>query len=381
MPIDQLKPHPKNSNKHSDWQIKKIADSIKEFGFTQPVLISKDNVILAGHARCLGAKQAGLKEVPCRRFDHFTDEQARAYIIADNQLARLAEWDHKILASEIVELDKLEVDINVLGFDDKEMARIRDLVPDAGWDIEPVDNSKDDEIPDTQENIHNVTRGQIWQLGNHRLMCGDSTSKEDVDKLMGGEKADMVFTDPPYGIDFDPVNIGGKGQKSPKKIQGDNDTTIARKSWGLWDAEKKIWWGGNYLTDFLPVNGAWIVWNKMKFDKPDQPFSHCELAWTNLKGVAVKMYQHIWDGCFREGSKKDEAKSRVHPNQKPVGLISKLIDGEIISDPFLGSGSTLIACEKTNRKCYGMEIDPHYCSVIIERWQNYTGQTAQLIEP
>lgn len=210
----------------------------------------------------------------------------------------------------------------------------------------------------------------------HRVMCGDSTAKEDVDRLMDGAKADMVFTDPPYGIDFDPVNVGGRGQYSPKKILGDEDTKLAKAALDIWDGDKKLIWGGNYFTDFLPVNGAWVVWNKMAFDKPDQPFSHCELAWTNFSGVAVKMFSHVWDGCFRAGSKKDEAKSRLHPNQKPVGLAEKLLEGHIVTDPFLGSGSTLIACEKTNRKCYGMEIDPHYVSVIINRWQEFTGEKA-----
>ena len=376
-PVADLKPYKQNARTHSPEQVRQIVKSIEQFGFTNPVLTDGKNRIVAGHGRVMAAKEMGLPTVPTIPLGHLTKAQLRAYVIADNKLALNAGWDEQILAEELKGIDDSEIDIDLTGFSEDEIADL--LKEDSTGSSE-----QDDNVPDTPQNIFNVQRGQIWQLGDHRIMCGDSTDKGDVDRLMDGQKADMVFTDPPYGIDFDHVNVGGKGDTSKvfKKIDGDQDTSVARKAYAVfasWDC-KQVVWGGNYFTDFLPVNGAWLVWTKYRFEKESHPFSDCELAWTNFKKQHVKNHCHVWDGFWREGDRKSEGKTRMHPNQKPVGLFENLLDGDQVLDLFLGSGSTLIACEKTGRKCYGMEIDPHYCSVIINRWQEYTGKTAELVD-
>lgn len=367
IPVEQLTLDPDNAREHPDVNLSAIKESLRQFGFQKPIVANSKGVVLAGNGALMAAKELGMAAVPVVYSDIEDENLQKAYALADNRTQELSVFNQEILARHLRELDEIGFDVESIGFE----------MPDfQGGGSGAID---DDEVPETPENIHGVKLGQLWQLGEHRLLCGDSTDKAQVDRLMGGEKADMVFTDPPYGIDFNPINIGGKGQKSPKKIVGDTDTSLAKEAFSIWHASKMVWWGGNYFTNFLPVNGAWIVWNKMKFDKPDQPFSHCELAWTNFEGNAVKMFSQVWDGCFRQGTKKDEANSRLHPNQKPVGIIEQIVDGALVADPFSGSGSTLIACEKTGRKCYAMEIDPHYCSVIIERWQQFTQRKAELI--
>lgn len=221
-----------------------------------------------------------------------------------------------------------------------------------------------------------VKEGDLFQLGNHRLLCGDCTIKENIDLLMNGKKADMVFTDPPYGISIVDKNrkIGGsvlaKTQKY-KPIKNDDTTETAEKFYKLIkDCKKIILFGGNYYLSFLP-NGNWLIWDKLNSGN----FADGEMCWTNIK-TNLKIYRYLWNGMIR-----CEKETRVHPTQKPVSMLSEIIndfsnENEIIFDGFLGSGSTLIACEHTNRICYGMEIEPHYCSVIINRWQKYTNKKA-----
>ena len=368
----ELRPFGKNSRTHSSEQVKHIARSIQKFGFTNPVLTDGSYGIIAGHGRVLAAIELGMETVPTIALSHLSKKQIRAYVIADNKLALNAGWDDAILKEELTGILESGIDLDLTGFS---LDEIDDLL---GKESEPSD--KDDDVPEIEQNVHNVKLGDLWKLGEHRLLCGDSTDKVQVDRLMDGEKADMVFTDPPYGIGYKPVDINGWKKSEVRTISGDENTVIAKNAYKILPKCTQIIFGGNYFTDFLPCNGAWIVWNKLGFDKPNQNFSHCELAWTNKNINAVHMISHVWDGAFREGDRKTEAKTRLHPNQKPVSLIVKLLDNENIFDPFLGSGSTLIACEKTNRKCYGMEIDPHYCSVIIERWQKFTESKAELCD-
>lgn len=222
-----------------------------------------------------------------------------------------------------------------------------------------------------------VKEGDIWQLGKHRLLCGDCTIKENVDLLMNGKKADMVFTDPPYGINI--VNKNGKigggclaQNKIYKAVRNDNSIETAKNFYELIKNTKKIiLFGGNYFLSFLP-NGNWIIWNKLN---GKNYFADGEMAWTNIK-TPLRIYRYLWHGMIR-----CEKETRVHSTQKPVSLLSEIIndfsnENDIILDGFLGSGSTLIACEHTNRICYGLEIEPHYCAVIIERWQKHTNKKA-----
>jgi hypothetical protein len=347
--LSDLKPYPKNARTHSKEQVKQIVNSIEEFGFTNPVLTDGKNGIIAGHGRVMAAKEMGMTKVPTVPLAHLSKDQIRAYVVADNKLTLNGGWDEEILNEELLAIDDSDIDLELTGFS----------LDDVKRELEP--SEEDDEVPEVDENVHNVQRGDIWQLGDHRLMCGDSTSKEDVDKLMDGVKADMVFTDPPYGINANKQTLGS----GKKAFRRGGDWDKQRPDISKWVSyDKVIIWGGNYFADILPPTNDWLCWHKKN---DGRSFSEFELAWTNL-GKNCRHISHNWSG---------EEKS--HPTQKPLTVVlwaMGIAPSRTVIDPFLGSGSTLIACEKTKRKCYGMEIDPHYCSVIIERWQQYTEQVA-----
>ena len=373
-----LIPYVNNARTHSDEQVLQIAASIKEFGFNSPVLVDGENGIIAGHGRVMAAKKLGLDEVPTIELKHLTKTQKKAYILADNRLALNSGWDNDLLALELGELSDDGFDLDLLGFDDTELSLIGEVeeIPEGLTDEDAVP-----ELP-----IEPVTKlGDVWLLGNHRLMCGDSTSIDAVDKLMNGKKADMVFTDPPYGIDVvnDNGKVGGGTAKYPtakfSKIIGDSTTDTAKEFYNACISmgfDKFIIWGGNYFTDFLNPNRCWVVW--FKNHVTERTFANCELAWTNIDHNA-KTYSSTWDGYTKEG----ESGSKIHPSQKPIKLCGDVLEdftekNNIIYDGFLGSGSTLIVCEKLQRQCLGMELDPKYCDVIIKRWQDFTGKQATL---
>jgi DNA modification methylase len=385
-PVADLKPYKQNARTHSPEQVRQIVKSIEQFGFTNPVLTDGKNRIVAGHGRVMAAKEMGLPTVPTIPLSHLTKAQVRAYVIADNKLALNAGWDEQLLAEELKGIDDSEIDIDLTGFSEDEIAEL--------LKEEPTGSSEDDDnVPDTPQNIFNVQRGQIWQLGEHRIMCGDSTDKGDVDRLMDGAKADMVFTDPPYGIDartdkveyvktFKNQGVAAKGRYA--KIAGDDSTETAIKAIAVardLNAPCNIFWGGNYYD--LKPSPCWIVWDKRVEERQTNILnSDCELAYVDHKSKAsVRIFRHLWKGMIKAS---ESGEPRVHPTQKPVALAEWCFenygDPKTILDLFLGSGSTLIACEKTGRKCYGMEIDPHYCSVIINRWQEYTGKTAEPVD-
>jgi len=377
-PVDILIPYINNSRTHSDEQVAQIAASIKEFGWTNPILVDGKNGIIAGHGRLLAARKLGYKEVPTIELADLTETQKKAYIIADNRLALNAGWDNEMLTIELNDLLADGFALEMLGFDPKEL--------DALLEPEVVEGLTDeDAVPDAPEEPK-TKLGDIYQLGNHRLMCGDSTSIDAVDKLMDGQKADMVFTDPPYGIDVVNNNgkVGGGTAKYPtakfSKIIGDSTTDTAKEFYNTCIAlgfNKFIIWGGNYFTDFLKPNRCWIVWYKNHVT--ERTFANCELAWTNIDHNA-KTYSSTWDGYTKEG----ESGSKIHPSQKPIKLCTDVLQdftkkGNIVFDGFLGSGSTLIVCEKLNRHCYGIELDPKYCDVIVKRWEDFTGKKAVLL--
>lgn len=382
VPVSDLIPYVNNSRTHSDEQITQIASSMQEFGFTNPVLIDENNGLIAGHGRILAAQKIGIVNAPCVVLDGLTDAQKKAYVIADNQLALNAGWDIDTLRLEIETLQELDFDIDLLGFDDDFMSDLlADPVGDGLTDEDAVPEAPDDPI---------TKLGDVWILGDHRLMCGDSTSIDAVDKLMDGQKADIVFTDPPYGIEvvgggkqFGSVG-GGNTVKANEysPIIGDDTTETAEQfiqtcnSLGFYD---QIIWGGNYFTSFLPPRKGWVVWDK-KGRKWDDNFSDFEMAWSSYECPA-KIFTHVWMGMVQSG----EREKRVHPTQKPTGLVISCLDhfdkdAQNIFDGFGGSGSTLIACEKIGRNSYLMELDPKYCDVIVKRWQEYTGKMAILEE-
>ena len=253
----------------------------------------------------------------------------------------------------------------------------------TGFDYNPLQDeveglTDEDEVPDVPKDPVTVL-GDVWLCGNHRVMCGDSTAITDVDKLMNGQKADMVFTDPPYGIGLDK-----EGQKLGKSkpygaVLNDDSTDVAREaihiilSMGI---DSILIWGGNYFTDVLPPKSSWVIWDKQ--GGKHVTYADCEMAWLN-SGKPARIFQHIWDGFRRDSERGEE---RTHPTQKPIELCAECLNemdgGSSVLDLFGGSGSTLIACEKTNRKCFMMELDTKYCDVIVKRWQEFTGKSATL---
>lgn len=360
--ISDLIPYANNAREHSEEQVLQIASSIKEFGFNNPVLIDKDNGIIAGHGRLEAAKKLGMTEVPTIRLEHLTETQKKAFILADNRIAINSTWDTDLLSLELTDI-KDDFDLNMLGFNDDEINVLTNPIEELDFEEE--------EIPEPP--VEPKTKlGDIYQLGNHRLMCGDSTSIDDVDKLMLGTYPDLIHTDPPYGMNA--VSKSGVLSKNYKTdIIGDDNPDIAKDAFrlihGLYPDAKQIWWGANYYSSVLPDSECWLVWDKNNGES-DQ--TDCELAWANFRSVV------------RQFTQASEKTNRVHPTQKPIALMEWIIkrfnlSAKTIADYFGGSGSTLIAAEKHNIQSYIMEFDPKYCDVIVERWENITGKKAELL--
>ena len=374
--IDDLIPYVNNSRTHSDEQVTQIAASIKEFNFTNPILIDEQGGIIAGHGRLMAAKKLKIEQVPTITLVGLSDAQRKAYVIADNKLALNAGWDLELLKIEIDELKDLDFDIDLLGFNADELA---DLIPE----IETLADGKEDEVPEPP--VNPVTkRGDIWLLGNHRLMCGDSTSIDAVEKLLNGEKIDLVHTDPPYGIGEkgDRSGRGGLAQGSNLPDFDDSSTDAAKDAYNLCEGLKiprQVWWGANYYAHAVPETANWFVWDKRVEDKQKNTQSDCELAWVKSKWASVRIFRHVWKGMIKDS---EHGQKRVHPTQKPVALVEWVIDYykdvKTVLDLFGGSGSTLIGCEKKDCKAFIMELEPYYADVIIKRWQDYTGKEATL---
>ena len=364
MKLADIKPYAGNAKKHDDKQIKNVMQSIKDFGIVQPLVVDKDNVLIIGHCRLIACKRLKLKEAPVVRLEDLSEEQANKLRLLDNKLNE-SDWDFDLLADQIPELDFSAYDIE--------------------WDLPEVKQDDDiieDDVPEEVETRCKL--GDIWQLGNHRLICGDSTDVNVIDRLMDGVKAQLLLTDPPYGIKADKGFSGaggfdGKGKPIERRHYKD-EWDSKRPEKDVFDyiclmAEKAIIFGGNFFTDELPVGNHWLVWNK---HNTMPTFSDAELAWTNIKRNSVKIYDVKWNGLI------GKEKERFHPTQKPVKLFADILNDytekdDTICDFFGGSGSTLIACEQLNRKCYMCELDPHYCDVIIQRWENLTKGKAVLL--
>lgn len=361
--IADLIPYARNSRTHSETQVAQIAASIKEWGWTTPVLIDPEGGLIAGHGRVMAAQKLGIDTVPCMVAEGWTDAQKRAYVIADNKLALNADWDDEMLRVEFDELKGLDFDLSLTGF---EIDGIDELFPAE----EPEGLTDEDAVPDAPEQPVTV-EGDVWVLGRHRLMCGDSTSIDAVERLMDGVKPDLIHTDPPYGM-----NAVSKSSVLKKNygtdILGDDNPDVAKDAFklinGIYPDAKQIWWGANYYSSVLPDSECWLVWDKNN-GTSDQ--TDCELAWANFRSVV------------RQFTQASEKKNRVHPTQKPVSLMEWIIhrfnlSANTIADYFGGSGSTLIAAEKHNITAFIMEFDPKFADVIVNRWQNFTGQNATL---
>ena len=362
--VTELIPYVKNSRTHSDEQIAQIAASIKEFGWTNPILVDGSNGIIAGHGRLMAARKLGFKEVPTIELADLTETQKKAYIIADNRLALNAGWDNEMLTIELNDLLADGFALEILGFDTKELNAL--LEPEVVEGL--TDEDAVPEVPDEPK----TKMGDIYQLGNHRLMCGDSTSIDAVDNLMQGTYPDLIHTDPPYGMNA--VSKSSVLKKNYKTdILGDDTPDVAKDAfnliYGLYPEAKHIWWGANYYCSALPDSECWLVWDKNN-GQSDQ--TDCELAWANFRSVV------------RQFTKASEKTNRVHPTQKPVALMEWIIkrfklSANTIADYFGGSGSTLIAAEKHGIQAFIMEFDPKFCDVIVRRWEDFTGKKAVLL--
>ncbi len=356
--ITDIQPYGKNPRKNAA-AIDKVAASIKEFGFKQPIVIDKQGEIIAGHTRYKAAQKLGLTEVPVVIADDLTEAQTQAYRLADNKTAEFAEWDMELLSAELTELSAADFDMEPFGF-----------IPEEDTETKEDDFDVEAAIPE----VAITKRGDIWQLGRHRLMCGDSVSEADINKLTDGNPIYLIFTDPPYGMNA--VSKSGVLKERYKTdILNDGDNSVAVASFKLcqrlFSQSNQVWWGANYYSEGLPCSECWLVWDKNN-GASDQ--TDCELAWTNFRSVV------------RQFTMASEKKNRVHPTQKPIRLVAEIVNRfdkqetyKNVLDVFGGSGSTLMACEQTNRICYTMELDEKFCDVIVKRWEEFTGEKAQLI--
>lgn len=376
--VKTLIPYARNSRTHSPQQVDKIAASIREFGFLNPIIVDGESGIIAGHGRVMAAQKLGLADLPVIEASHLTEAQRRAYVIADNRLALDAGWDNDLLKVELQDLDTQGFDLSLTGFDAGEIANFL---------AEETEGLTDEDAVPEVPAVPVTVEGDVWVLGRHRLMCGDSTSIDAVDKLMAGRKADMVFTDPPYGVEFQ-SNMRTKSAKFDVLKNDDTFLDIAPIIeacstgwvfvWTSWKVQTK--WIDQFQSMGYPTNI--VVWHNPGGGIGDlkRTFSsdyEVALVWHRGAELCGKRIGSVWT------VNKDGASTYVHPTQKPVALAVEALDkttraSASVLDLFGGSGSTLIACEKTARDCRMMELDPKYCDVIVKRWQEFTGQQATL---
>lgn len=377
--VDKLIPYAKNSRTHDDAQVAQIAASIKEFGWTNPILVDGDKGIIAGHGRLMAARKPGMTEVPVIELKDLTDTQKKAYIIADNRLALNAGWDDQMLTIELNELLEDKFSLELLGFNADELNAL--LNP-----IEVTEGLTDeDEVPEPP--LEPITKlGDVWILGNHRLMCGDSTSIDAVDKLMDGHKADMVFTDPPYGVDYKGINNDSRsGLDDLLRGAFGNYLAVSKSGASIYcfHSDRCADVFHQVFREFFHFSSM-IIWakNSLTLSQTDYQSQHepCLYGWMDNG-------KHFWYSDRKQTSIWKFDKERVvgHTTPKPVALVEKAITnsskgGDLVIDLFGGSGSTLIACEKIGRYSRLMELDPKYCDVIVKRWENFTGKKAILSE-
>ena len=380
--IDNVIPY-ENNPRINDEAVDKVASSIREFGWQQPIVVDKNNVIIVGHTRLKAAQMLGEKKVPVV-FADLSDERAKAYRLVDNRTGQIAEWDFELLEQELDELSEMELDFDM---------------GDFGFDIEEGNEVEqeitEDEVPELPKEPV-CKAGDLWKLGEHRLICGDSTDPAVIDRLMDGVKADMLLTDPPYNVDYT-----GK-TKDALKIQNDkmdNDSfrQFLRDAFASADSVMRagavfyIWHADSEGYNFRGAcaDNNWkvrecLIWNKnsMVLGRQDYQWKHepCLYGWKD--GAS-----HLWASDRKQTTVLNfdrPIRADLHPTMKPIGLFAYQIgnnthEGDVVLDLFGGSGSTLIACEQLNRKCYMCELDPQYCDVIIQRWENFTGEKADKI--
>jgi DNA modification methylase len=385
-PVDRPVPYAKNARKISEQAVDKVASSIQAFGFRQPLVVDKNGVIVVGHARLMGAKKLGWKLVPVHRADNLTPAQIRGYRLADNRTNQETEWDSERLCEELKDLMVEDFDLALTGFDPDEI---------AAYTIETTKGLIDeDETPAVQE-FALTEPGDLWTLGNHRLLCGNSTSIDVVERLMAGQKADMVFTDPPYNVDYEGyteerLTIQGDRMDAARFEEFLRDAFVSLRLATTTEASLYVCHSSSWQREFqtaLEDAGfevrCQIIWAKNTFawGFGRYKFQHEPIFYAHLAGESDAWYGDKSQSTLWQ--EKKPAANRLHPTMKPIelverGLVNSSSAGNMVVDLFGGSGSTLIACEKTGRFARLMELDPKYCDVIVKRWQNFTGKAAHL---
>jgi DNA modification methylase len=391
-PLERLLPYAANARTHSEPQVAQLAASIVEFGFNVPVLVDERGVLIAGHGRLLAARHLGLAEVPVIRLDHLTDAQARAYRLADNQLALNAGWDDELLAAELARLQEDGFSLDLIGLSDEDLER---LMAESDAEGEGAGEGGEDDIPEPPADP--VSRpGDLWIMGKHRVLCGDSTVATDVDRLLAGAAPHLMVTDPPYGVEYDPSwrNQAGVCSTARTGKVANDDRADWREAWALFPGEVAYVWHAaifaKTVADSLEANDfkvrAQIIWSKPRFvlGRGDYHWQHEPCLYAVRKNGTGH-----WQGARDQatvwaiGNNGDEDEATVHGTQKPVECMRRPIlnnsaEGDAVYEPFAGSGTTVIAAETTGRICFAMELNPAYADVIVGRWQKLTGQKAIL---
>ncbi|MBX9601429.1 MAG: site-specific DNA-methyltransferase [Bryobacteraceae bacterium] len=389
--VDRLIPYARNARTHSPEQVAQIAASIAEFGWTNPILVGADGVVIAGHARLLAARKLGMSDVPVIVLDHLSDSQRRALVIADNRLALNAGWDEEMLRVELEALREDEFNLDLLGFGVDEMDALL-AEPEAAI----AGNTDDDAVPETPETAVTVP-GDVWLLGDHRLLCGDATQIDSVEKVLAGGLADMVFTDPPYNVNYG-ATMKDKLRSKKRKIANDNlgdgfeqflrdactniltvtkgAVYICMSSSELHTLQKAFRESGGHWSTF-------VIWAKNTFTmgRSDYQRQYEPILYGWKEGS-----DHFWCGARDQGDVwfvKKPVSNDLHPTMKPVELVERAIwnsskSRDTVLDPFGGSGSTLIGCEKAGRQARLIELEPKYCDVIVRRYQEFSGKDATL---
>lgn len=389
LPIGQIIPYARNPRRNEK-AVATVAASIREFGWRQPIVVDEHMVVLAGHTRLEAARQLGLETAPVHVAKGLSEAQARAFRIMDNRSSENADWDDELLGLELGDLLEAEFDLGLTGFTDEELGALMNGLADDGTGPQ----EGEDDIPETPENP--VSRpGDLWVLGNHRLLCGDSTIATDVERVLGTVKPLLMVTDPPYGVDYDPGwrnQAGATKTRRTGKVLND-DRADWREAWALFPGDVAYVWHGALhaatVADSLEVAGftirSQIVWAKdrLVLSRGDYHWQH-EPCWYAVR----KTGKGHWAGDRKQTtlwqiSGRDQDAETVHGTQKPVECMRRPIlnnssPGQAVYEPFMGSGTTLIAAETTGRVCLGIELNPAYVDVAVERWQAFTGQEARL---
>ena len=389
-PVEKLIPYARNARTHSDDQVAQIAASIAEFGWTNPILAGADGIVIAGHARLLAARKLGMTEIPVIVLDHLSESQRRALVLADNRLALNAGWDEEMLRVELTALEEDGFNLDLVGFTDDEL---EDLLADPEGES-AAGLTDDDAVPETPDKAATVT-GDIWVMGNHRLLCGDATQMEAVEKVLAGGLADMVFTDPPYNVNYGATmkdKLRGKKRKIANDNLGVDFELFLRESCVNLLAVTK---GAVYICmssselhtlqkAFREAGGHWstfVIWAKNTFTmgRSDYQRQYEPMLYGWKEGT-----DHYWCGARDQGDVwfvKKPVVNDLHPTMKPVELVERAIRNsskslDTVLDPFGGSGTTLIACQKSGRQARLIELEARYCDVIVRRWQEFTGESA-----